>query len=74
MDFLNKLGIISLALTLISLYFVGEKIAIGWLIFIISYIIQIYVFYKTKQLFLIIQMAILSLFSVYNYFKWIGVI
>jgi hypothetical protein len=72
MDLLNKLGIVSLTLTLISLYLVGEKLAIGWLIFIISYGIQIYIFHKTKQLFLIVQMGILSVFSVYNFIKWTG--
>lgn len=72
MDILNKLGVISLVLTLVSLFFVGEKIALGWLIFIVSYAIQIFVFYKTKQKFLIIQMVILSIFSIYNYNKWIG--
>ena len=70
MDFLNKLGIVCLILTVISLIFVGEKIAIGWLIFIISYVIQIYVFHKTKQKFLIFQMLVLSVFSIWNYFKW----
>lgn len=74
MDFLNKLGIVCLILTVISLVLVGEKIAIGWLIFIISYAIQIYVFHKTKQKFLLFQMLVLSAFSIYNYFKWtIGV-
>jgi len=72
MDILNKVGIVSLVLTLISLLLVGEKIAVGWLIFIISYSLQIFIFYKTKQKFLIIQMIILSLFSIYNYNKWIG--
>ena len=72
MDILNKVGIVSLVLTLISLLLVGEKIAVGWLIFIISYGLQMFIFYKTKQKFLIIQMIILSLFSIYNYNKWIG--
>jgi len=72
MDILNKVGIVSLGLTLISLLLVGEKIAVGWLIFIISYALQMFIFYKTKQKFLIIQMIILSLFSIYNYNKWIG--
>jgi len=71
MDFLNKLGIVCLILTIVSLILVGEKIAIGWLIFIISYVIQIYIFHKTKQKFLIFQMVTLSFFSIYNYFKWI---
>jgi hypothetical protein len=72
MDFLNKLGIVSLLLTLVSLYLVGEKVPIGWLIFIISYSIQVFIFVKTKQFFLIVQMGILSLFSVYNFIKWSG--
>ena len=74
MDFLNKLGIVSFFLTLIALYLLGEMNAWCHLIFLVSYSIQVYIFYKTKQWFLIIQMAALFIFSVYNYFKWIGVI
>lgn len=72
MDLLNKLGVVSLLLTIIALFLVGEKEAVGWPIFLASYVIQIYVFYKTKQKFLVVQMIVLSFFAIYNYSKWLG--
>jgi hypothetical protein len=74
MVILNILGGISFAITLIALYFLGEINPIAHLIFLISYSIQVYIFVKTKQWFLIFQMIALFIFSVINYFKWtIGV-
>jgi len=72
LDILNKIGIFSFTLTLIALYLLGEMNAWCHLIFMVSYVAQIYIFYKTKQWFLIVQMIALFLFSIYNYFKWIG--
>lgn len=69
MDFLNKLGIISFILTVLALYILGGKNDIGWLIFLPSYAIQIYIFYKTKQWFLIGQMSVLFIFSLVNFFR-----
>ncbi len=73
MDFLNKLGIISFVLTLIALYLLHIKNEIGWIVFLPSYAIQVYIFFKTKQKFLIFQMIVLFVFSIVNYFKWVGV-
>jgi len=67
-DFLNKLGIISFILTIIALYALPLS-NIGWLIFLPSYLLQIYIFYKTKQVFLIGQMCVLFLFSLVNFFR-----
>ena len=72
MDILNKIGIVSFASTLIGLYLLGEKNAWCHIVFIGSYSAQIYIFYKTKQWFLIFQMVALTVFGIYNYFKWIG--
>lgn len=72
MDILNKLGAISFILTLVALYFLQVKDSLGWIIFLPSYAIQIYIFFKTKQKFLIFQMIVLFVFSIVNYFKWIG--
>jgi len=71
-DILNKLGVISFIFTLIALYLLGEMNAWCHIIFLLSYSIQVYIFYKTKQWFLIFQMIALFIFSVYNYFKWTG--
>ena len=72
MDFLGKLGATSFLITIIALYYLGEINPIAHLIFLVSYGLQIYIFTKTKQWFLIAQMCVLFAFSVINYFKWIG--
>jgi len=72
MGILRILEIISLVTTLFGLYFLGEKIAIGFLIFTFSLACQVYIFYKGKNWFLIIQMFILIGFNIFNYTKWIG--
>ena len=68
MDFLNKLGIVSFIFTIAALAIVPLN-SIGWIIFLPSYAIQIYIFYKTKQWFLIAQMGVLFVFSFVNYFR-----
>jgi hypothetical protein len=74
MALLSTLGAISFVFTIVALYLLGEMNAIAHLIFLVSYSMQVYIFYKTKQWWLIGQMVILFVFSVYNYFKWTGVI
>ena len=66
----NVLTGISLVLTVIGLYLLGEKIAIGFLIFSASVLLQFIIFYKEKKWFLVVQMAILFVFNTLNYFKW----
>ena len=70
MAFLNVLGGLSFGFTLIAMYLLGEMNAWAHIVFLISYSFQFYIFYKTKQWFLICQMTALFIFSVYNYFKW----
>ena len=71
------LSIVSLITTLIGLYLLGEKKAKGFLIFTISLVCQMYIFYnpdpeacKGPNWFLIIQMIILIIFNIWNYCKW----
>ena len=66
---LNILGGISFILTLIALYVLGGENKIGWIIFLPSYAVQIYIFCKTKQWFLIGQMCVLFVFSLVNFFR-----
>ena len=72
MGFLRLLEIISLITTLIGLYLLGEKVAVGFLIFTISLACQVYIFYKGKNWFLVVQMIVLITFNIYNYGKWAG--
>jgi hypothetical protein len=70
MDLLNKLGMVSFVFTIIALILLVPKEPLSQVIFLISYSLQIYIFYKTKQWFLIFQMSILSFFAIFTYFKW----
>jgi len=72
MGLLRVLEIISLITTVIGLYFLGIKEAYGFLIFDISLCCQGYIFYKSKNWFLLFQMFVLITFNTYNYFKWVG--
>ena len=71
MDLLvNILSCISLVLTFGGLYLVGEKKPSGWIIFIVSYSLQMVVFVISKNTFLFLQMLLLSYFSFFNFLKW----
>lgn len=72
MGFLRILEITSLIMTVIGLYFIGEKDPLGPLFHMVSLICQMIIFYKNKNWFLIFQMIILIGFNIYIYFKWIG--
>lgn len=65
------LSIISLITTLVGLYFLGEKKAKGFLIFAISLVCQMGIFYIYDNFFLFCQMIILIIFNIWNYCKWI---
>jgi nicotinamide riboside transporter PnuC len=70
MDFLNFLGIIAFVLTLVAMYLVGKPNKFCFIFFCISQIIQIFIFYKTCQWFLILTMIALIVFNVINYYRW----
>ena len=65
MDFLNVLEIVSLIATIIGLYLLGEKKALGFLIFTLSLGCQLYIFYHGENWFLVVQMIILILFNLF---------
>jgi hypothetical protein len=69
---LKVLEIVSIIATIAGLYLLGEKIALGFIVFTISLICQAVIFYKNKNWVLIFKMLILVVFNIYNYFKWIG--
>jgi hypothetical protein len=77
MDFLKKYfsdfslaGLIVLVLTIIAMYFLGIKEKVSYVVFTISQLIQIYIFYKKMQGFLILTMIILIILNIVNYLKW----
>jgi len=80
MDFLKKIklsqyntiGLLSFILTFIGLIYLGRVDKFCHLIFMVSYSLQIYLFYKQKQYFLIMQMTTLFIFSVVNYSMWMN--
>lgn len=74
MAVLRILEIISLITTCIGLYLLGERNPVGFLIFTVSLVCQIHIFAKQNNWFLVIQMVILIIFNVFNYFKWLGLI
>lgn len=63
-------SIISLITTLIGLYLLGEKKEIGFLVFTVSLLCQMYIFYIQSNWFLVFQMIILIIFNILNYKKW----
>jgi len=70
MDVLMILGIVSLITTIIGLYLLGEKNALGFIIFTISLMCQMCIFYVQHNWFLVIQMVVLIVFNIRNYKKW----
>lgn len=77
MDFLKKFfsdfsssGLIVLILTIIAMYLLGQYDKFSYIVFTISQAIQIYIFYKKRQGFLILTMVILIFLNIVNYFKW----
>jgi hypothetical protein len=70
MGFLRIIEISSLITTIIGLYLLGEKNSFGFILHSVSVACQSYIFYKNKNWFLIVQMAILFVFNIWNYIKW----
>lgn len=70
MDILNIIGATAFCLTVVALWLLGKPSRMNFVVFIGSYLLQIYIFYATKQWFLILQMLVLAGFSVLNYMRW----
>jgi len=67
---LNIMGAFAFLLTCAGLMILRFKNSNGWLILLPSYLIQIIIFWETKQYFLLLQMIVLLVFSLLNYIKW----
>lgn len=70
-DINNTLGFLSFLMSIVALYLLGVPDKICFIIFSLSFVLQGVVFYRTKQWFLILQMILLLVFNIINYFKWI---
>jgi len=70
MEFLRKLEIASFVLTLIALYLLSIPNVWTFFVFPISLVIQMVIFWRTKQTFLFCQMMALFCFNVYNFYNW----
>jgi nicotinamide riboside transporter PnuC len=70
MDFLNFLGMIAFILTMAAMYLIGKPSIHCFIFFVVAQVIQIYIFYVTKQWFLILQMLMLVAFNGINYVRW----
>lgn len=64
------LGIISLISTIIGIYYVSEKKAVGFLLYTISLACQYKIFLDQENWFLVFQMLLLIALNLYTYFKW----
>lgn len=65
------LSIISFITTIVGLYYIGEKSPFGFIWFTCSLMCQLYIFYEMKNWFLVLQMAVLIAFNLFNFKKWI---
>jgi hypothetical protein len=70
MDFLNLLGCITFFLTAIAMYLVGVPSIWCFGFFCVAQTLQIIIFYKTRQWWLIAQMVFLIAFNIVNHIKW----
>jgi len=64
------LGLVVFFLTILAMWLVGIPRKIAFVVFTISQVIQIYIFFEKNQGFLILTMIILIVFNVINYFRW----
>ena len=70
MDSLRKLEIASFLLTIVALYLLSLPNIHTFTVFGISMLVQMRIFYKTKQPFLFMQMVTILLFNIYNFWSW----
>ena len=70
MNSLRKLEIVSFILTIIALYLLSLPNIHTFTVFAVSMLVQMRIFYKTKQPFLFMQMVVILCFNVYNFWSW----
>jgi len=70
MTYLRWLEVASFLLTILALYLLSLPNINTFVVFIISMIVQMIIFWKTKQPFLFAQMVVILFFNFYNYWSW----
>jgi hypothetical protein len=70
MDLLNWLGLSAFSLTLFALYLLGVPNRLNFIVFCVSYLIQMIIFMVDERWFLLAQMIVLFIFSLVNYLRW----
>ncbi len=70
MNSLRKLEVVSFILTIIALYLLSLPNIHTFTVFGVSMLVQMKIFYRTKQPFLFMQMVVILFFNVYNYWSW----
>ena len=70
MNYLRKWEIASFLLTIVALYLLSLPNIHTFTVFGISMLVQMRIFYKTKQPFLFMQMVVILLFNIYNFWSW----
>ena len=61
---------VSLITTIVGLYLLGEKKALGFIIFAVSLTCQGYIFISQENWVLVFQMLVLIIFNIINFRKW----
>lgn len=64
------LSIISLAATIIGLWYVSEKKKVGFIWYTVSLLCQLYIFTVQTNWFLVVQMIVLIASNILVYVKW----
>lgn len=70
MDLLNYLGLLSFVLTIVALQLLGTPSRRTFPVFIVSVLVQSYIFIQTKQWFLLGQMGVLLGYNIVNWVRW----
>lgn len=70
MGILTVLSCISLVTTVVGLLLLGRKKASGFMVFTVSLLCQVYIFYVHDNKFLIFQMTVLIFFNIKNFLLW----
>ena len=70
MDLLNFLGLLSFLLTIMALHLLGQPDRRTFPLFIVSVLVQVYIFYQTQQWFLVAQMGVLLAYNIRNWIRW----